>query len=154
MVHVIRMKMRAVSRTWRPVTGVRPNTHAYSDQLVQTWPFAVLTQVGMPVLNMPEKGINRFQPHMKFGRASCDYASDYGCHCDVESVPVRNPLFDSGKVTWHSFQCLAACLWTNEGHTAVSLGGNSAGWLLGTRDICVSHIGYTCSLSCGWSFGC
>ena len=94
----------------------------------------------MPVLHVPKEGINHFRPSMKLGRAPRNHTSDQRCHCDMESVPMRNPLFNSGKVTRYSFQCLTTCLGANEGHTTIMPSGNMAVWLLRTRDICIRHI--------------
>ncbi len=91
-VHLIRAKMRTVSRTWGPITRVRPNAHAHSDQLVQTGPLATCAQVWMPQSNMPEEGIDCLWPHMKFGRAPGDDASDFGA-----------------TATWKVFQCAIHC---------------------------------------------
>ena len=139
-VYLIRAEMGTISRTWGPVTRVRPNAHARSDQLVQTRPLAISAQVLVPQLNMPKEGINCLRPHMKFGRALGDYESDDRCYRNMESVPMRNPLFNGSKVKGHSFQCLTAHLRTDEGLTTIFSTGYSTAWLLRTRDICISHI--------------
>ena len=108
----------------------------------------------MTVLNVPKEGINHIRPSIKLGQAVSDHAGDDGCHRDMESVPVRNPLFDDGKVAAHVVECPARCLWASEGHAAIFPSSNGAVWLLSSGDICVSYIGNTSWIFSGREFGC
>ncbi len=46
----------------------------------------------MLVEKVPKEGINHIRPAIKLSRAPLNHASDDWRYCDMESVPVRNPL--------------------------------------------------------------